>query len=192
LNHFIQRTDGLNLVDSLLAQNYQVVNDLSALSGNKKAAVFIADDQPVSYLEGRGDVLPNSIAQAIQYLEQNKNGFFMMVEGAKIDWAGEENDQEYLMAEMLDFDRAVGEALDFAEKDGNTLVIITGDHETGGYALTDGSVSGNFVQGQFVSLLHTGTMIPVFAFGPNEKDYAGVYENTAIFKKILNFYGLEP
>lgn len=192
LRRFNQRTDGLNLVDSLLAQNYQVVNDLGALSGDQKAAVFISNEHPVPYLEGRGDVLPNSIAVAAGMLKQNKNGFFMMVEGAQIDWAGEENDQAYLMAEMLDFDRAVGEALDFAEADGNTLVIITGDHETGGYALTDGSISGNTVQGQFVTWLHTGAMVPVFAYGPGEEAFAGVYDNTDIFSKMLKYYGITP
>ncbi len=192
LRHFNQRTDGLNLVDSLLAQNYQVVNELGSLTGSKKAAVFISNEHPVPYLEGRGDVLPNSIAIAAGMLNQNKNGFFMMVEGAQIDWGGEENDQEYLMAEMLDFDRAAGEALDFAEADGNTLVIITGDHETGGFALTDGSVEGNTIQGQFVTWLHTGAMVPVFAFGPGEEAFAGVYDNTTIFSKMLQYYEMTP
>ena len=114
-----------------------------------------------------------------------------MVEGAQIDWAGEENDQDYLMAEMLDFDRAVGRALDFAEADGNTLVIITGDHETGGYALTDGNLAENTVQGQFITWLHTGAMVPVFAYGPGEEEFAGFYENTALFAKFLDFFGLD-
>jgi alkaline phosphatase len=189
--YFDQRTDGLNLIDTLLVRNYQITGDLSQVTGDKKTAVFIADNIPVSYLDGRGDVLPQAVSAALNQLKKNNNGFFMMIEGAQIDWAGEDNNQDYLMAEMLDFDRAVGRALDFAEADGNTLVIITGDHETGGYALTDGNLAENTVQGQFVTWLHTGTMVPVFAFGPGEEEFTGVYENTELFYKFLDFFALD-
>jgi alkaline phosphatase len=190
--HFDQRPDSLNLIDSLLMRNYNVTDDLSLISADKKNAVFIAENHPVPYLDGRGDMLPQAVSVAVNQLKKNKTGFFLMVEGAQIDWAGEENDQDYLMAEMLDFDRAVGEALDFAEADGNTLVIITGDHETGGFALTDGSLADNTVQGQFITWLHTGAMVPVFAYGPGEEEFTGVYENTAFFTKFLDYFGLKP
>jgi alkaline phosphatase len=189
--YFNQRTDGLNLLDSLTSRNYQVRDDLALVSGDQKAAVFISENIPLSYLHGRGNILPDAVTVAVQRLNQNKKGFFLMVEGAQIDWAGEENDQDYLMAEMLDFDRAVGRALDFAEADGNTLVIITGDHETGGYALTDGNLAENTVQGQFITWLHTGAMVPVFAYGPGEEEFACFYENTAFFSKFLEFYELD-
>jgi alkaline phosphatase len=189
--YFNQRTDGLNLIDSLLLRDFQVIDDLAQISGNKKVALFIAENNPLTYLEGRGDVLPNSVTKAVNRLKENSNGFFLMVEGAQIDWAGEENDQEYLMAEMLDFDRAVGSALDFAETDGNTLVIITGDHETGGFALTNGSLTENTVEGGFVTLHHTGSMIPVLAYGPGAENFMGVYENTELFYKFLEFFGFE-
>ena len=61
--------------------------------------------------------------------------FFAMVEGSQIDWAGHNNNAKYLISEMIDFDETVGKALDFAEKDGETLVIVTSDHETGGFTL---------------------------------------------------------
>ena len=186
--YFDQRTDQLNLIDSLIARKYQVANNLSQISGDKKVAVLISDDHPPKYTEGRGDVLPNAVEVALNRLKTNENGFFMMVEGAQIDWACEENDQEYLIAEMLDFDRAVGKAIDFAEADGNTLVIITGDHETGGYALLDGDVSANTVEGGFITWLHTASMVPLFAYGPGAEKFIGVYENTAIFDKCIDYY----
>jgi alkaline phosphatase len=188
-NYFINRSDSINLNDSLVLYGYQVVDGLSQLEGFKKAAVFIADDAPMKYSEGRGDVLPDAITIALNRLKENEKGFFMMVEGAQIDWACEENDQSYLLAEMLDFDRAVGNALDFAKADGNTLVIITGDHETGGYALIDGDVVGMTVQGEFKTYLHTGIMIPVFAYGPGAEEFSGVYENTSFYYKFLDYYG---
>jgi alkaline phosphatase len=188
--YFNQRTDGLNLLDSLSAKNYLVTDDMTMVTGDRKAAVFIAENHPVPYLEGRGDVLPDAVLVAVNQLKQNKNGFFLMVEGAQIDWGGEENDQDYLMAEMLDFDRAVGNALDFAEKDGNTLVVITGDHETAGFALTDGNLAEQTIQGQFITWLHTGTFVPVFAYGPGAEKFTGFYENTEFFIKFLEYYGL--
>ena len=185
--YFDQRTDGLNLIDSLIAREYQVVNNLSQINGDKKVAALISEDHPPKYSEGRGDVLPNSVDVALNHLKSNENGFFLMIEGAQIDWAGEENDQEYLMDEMLDFDNAVGKALDFAESDGNTLVVITGDHETGGYSLIDGDLAANTVEGEFVTYHHTGSMVPVFAFGPGAEEFIGIYENTEIFYKFKEY-----
>jgi len=189
--YFDQRSDGLNLIDSLLAKNYEVVQSLEQVSGNKNTAVFIANNHPTRYAWGRGDVLGNSLELALSMFKNKEKGFFIMVEGAQIDWAGDENDQDYLMAEMLDFDRAVGKAIDFAEVDGNTLVIITGDHETGGFSLLDGDRNNNTVEGGFLTTQHTGSMVPVFAFGLGAKEFIGVYENSEIFYKMQSQLGLE-
>ncbi len=190
--YFDQRTDGLNLIDSLTMKGYKIYNGIGDIqSSDKIAGVFIADDVPLTYLDGRGDVLPNSLDAALPLLSANKKGFFLMLEGGQIDWACEDNDQDYLLAEMLDFDRAVGKALDFAEKDGNTLVVITGDHETGGYTLVDGNLEAHTVDGEFYTHQHTGVMVPVFAFGPGAEEFTGTYENTEIFYKFLDFYGFK-
>jgi len=188
---FDQRSDELNLIDSLIARGYKVSQDLPQIVSDEKIAVFISDDHPLKYSEGRGDALPNSVEYALSRLKNNKDGFFVMIEGAQIDLACEDNDQAYLLDEMLDFDRAVGKALDFAERDDNTLVVITGDHETGGYALLDGSVENNTVEGQFMTIQHTGSLIPVFAFGPGAEDFSGTYENTEFFYKFLEYFGLD-
>ncbi len=187
--YFDQRTDGINLVDSLEAKGYQVLNSTDDISEIKKTALFIAEDSPASIPEGRGPVLKQATQKALENLSASKDGFFLMVEGAQIDWAGEENDQDYLMAEMIDFDHAVGVALDFAEADGQTLVVITGDHETAGFALTNGNLANQTISGQFITWLHTGAMVPVFAYGPGSEAFAGVYENTAIYFKMRDYFG---
>jgi alkaline phosphatase len=189
--YFEQRTDGLNLLDSLAAKKYEVVESLDEVSGTKKATVFIAYNHPTRYVWGRGDVLGNSLEMALSMYKNKPEGFFILVEGAHIDWAGEENDQSYLISEMLDFDRTVGIALDFAEAHKNTLVIVTGDHETGGYTLLDGDLSTNSVAGEFLTDKHTGTMIPVFSYGPGSKEFIGVYENSEIFYKMKSFLDLD-
>ncbi len=112
----------------------------------------------------------------------------MMLEGSQIDWGGHENDAPYVTSEMVDFDKAIGAVLDFAEKDGNTLVIITADHETGGMAITNGNMETGTVEAKFITKGHTGVMIPVFAFGPGAEAFSGIYQNTDIFTKMLEAY----
>ena len=76
--------------------------------------------------------LTSACKMGMQFLRNHsKKGFFMMIEGSQIDWGGHANNSEYIVAEMLDFNKAVGAVLDFAKEDGNTLVIVTADHETG-------------------------------------------------------------
>lgn len=111
--------------------------------------------------------------------------FFIMEEGAQIDLGGHNNSVPYLTSEMLDFDKAIGEALQFADTNGETLVIVTADHETGGLSLLDGNIEKGYVDGAFSTGDHSGIMVPVFAYGPHSMDFRGVYENTAIFEKIM-------
>ena len=113
-----------------------------------------------------------------------------MVEGSQIDWGGHSNLAWYIVDEMLDFDKSIGQVLKFAAKDGETLVIITADHETGGFSLAEGDLSTGAIGGSFTSINHTGVMVPVFAFGPGAEDFMGIYENTEIFYKMVKALGL--
>ena len=107
-----------------------------------------------------------------------------MIEGSQIDWEGHGNNSEGIIAEMKDFDEAIGVVLEKANKDGDILVIVTADHETGGYSILGEDSSGK-LKGGFSTKGHTGTMIPVFAYGPGAEKFAGIYENTAIFDKMM-------
>lgn len=151
----------------------------------KNYAYFTADGEPLPVAQGRDYLVP-AVKMAPKFLDDrdDKNkGFFLMVEGSQIDWGGHANDSDYIITEMLEFNRAIGEVLDFAAKDGNTLVIVTADHETGGYALQYGSKMGA-IDGAFTSDYHTADLIPVFAYGPGAEAFSGIYENTAIFTKM--------
>lgn len=188
---FSQRTDGKNLIDSLKAKRYQIANSIDEVQkvSSGKLAAFLADEQQAKFSEGRGDQLVKSTETALRILSQNKKGMFLMIEGSQIDWGGHADDTEYIVNEMLDFDRAIGKVIDFAKKDGNTLVIITADHETGGLSLNGGDMKTGKVEGKFTTKDHTGVMIPVFAFGPGAEKFIGIYENTAIFQKMIDAYG---
>jgi alkaline phosphatase len=147
--------------------------------------------------KGRGNFLPDATKQAIEYLKESKDGFFLAVEGSQIDWAGHANDFDYMVTEMIDFDKTLGVALDFAEKDGNTLIVVTGDHETGGMALSPKVIQDgekeysdyNQPDLTFATGGHTTTLIPVFAYGPGSDEFNGIYENNEIFYKILEVTG---
>jgi alkaline phosphatase len=124
---------------------------------------------------------------AIKYLNQNNdNGFFLMVESAKIDSGGHNNSTEQVIEELLAFDKAVGEVIKFAEKEGHTLVIVTADHETGGMSLPQGNKINGMVQGMFHSHDHTGIAVPVMAYGAGANEFSGIYQNIEIFNKILS------
>ena len=115
-----------------------------------------------------------------------------MAEGAQIDYGGHANDMEYVVREMLDFDEAIGKAMEFVDAHPETLLIITADHETGGLTLLDGDLKKGYVHGNFSTNDHTAVMVPVFAYGSGAKDFAGVYQNTAIFDKIIKALRINP
>jgi len=187
---FANRTDGLNLIDSLKNRSYQIANTIEEVQQIKsgKLAAFLAEEQQAKFSEGRGDELVKSTEVALNLLKTNKKGMFLMIEGAQIDWGGHANDTKYIVDEMIDFDNAIGKVLEFAKKDGNTLVIVTADHETGGFTINKGSTETGMVEGKFTTGSHTGVMIPVFAYGPGSEAFGGFYENNEIFHKMMKAY----
>tara|TARA_R110000787_G_scaffold8495_4_gene28687 strand:+ start:9298 stop:10434 length:1137 start_codon:yes stop_codon:yes gene_type:complete len=155
---------------------------------NKKQGYLLASNGMPKMLEGRGDFLTNATKLALEILSSNEEGFFLMIEGSQIDWGGHDNDAEYLISELIDFDNTIGVALDFAELDGETLVIVTADHETGGFTLAQDNGDYNKIKPVFSTGGHSATMVPVFAKGPNANDFGGIYENTSIYNKMKSLF----
>jgi alkaline phosphatase len=190
-DHFKRRRDSVDLTLDLKNKGYNVLYSLDDILKfeNGKLAGLTAPGHIIPFSEGRGDFLPDVTEKAISILEKNSKGFFLMVEGSQIDWAGHGNNQEYIIEEVLDFDRAIGKALTFAENNGETLIVITADHETGGMALNGGSIEDCTVNAAFTTGGHSAEMVPVFAFGPGAEKFTGIYENTAIFEKFMELFG---
>lgn len=189
---FMNRSDSLNLIDSLLARHYLVADsDKFDMIQSGKLACFTAQWQDPKYSDGRGDVLPKATSTALTILSKNLRGFFVMIEGSQIDWGGHANDLQYVIDETLDFDRAVGVALNFARMNKRTLVIVTADHETGGLTITNGDLDTGIVEGYFTTTGHTAALVPVYAYGPGAERFTGVYENTALFDKMMELYGFK-
>lgn len=182
--YFNDREDGQDLLRKLEQNNYRVSNEISEIANTSsgKLAGFL----PVRrWSEGRDDQLMKTSQTAVRLLDQDEDGFFLMIEGSQIDWGSHDNDLDYTIQEMLDFDRTIGKVFDFAEKDGETLVVITADHETGGLTLTDGNLKTGEVEGAFSTGSHTGTLVPVFSYGPGAENFSGIYHNTAIYDKMM-------
>ena len=193
-DHFAKRKDKINLIDTLKFKGYEVDTTMNSILQSKslKLAGFTAPQQNPYRLKGRGNMLAASSSKAIEILSKSPKGFFLMIEGSEIDWAGHANSADTLVDETLDFDKAVGVALDFAKKDGHTLVVITADHETGGVTITGGKTETHTVKLSFSTKGHTAVMVPVYAYGPGAEKFMGSYDNTDIFRKILNAYGFVP
>ena len=139
-------------------------------------------------VKGRTDFLPRATRQAIDFLHQRAKdgkGFFLMVEGARIDKACHSNDFPSAVKELLDFDKAIAEAIKFADEDGNTLVVISADHETSGLVVWGGEPKKGNVEGVHISGGHTATPVPIFAYGPHAQDFIGVQGNEQVAQKIL-------
>ena len=194
--HFDKRKDDRNLLQELRSKGYFVADyfsqELSELRPDptKNFAYLTASNDPLPVAQGR-EYLPLASEMACRFLDKRDRedrGFFLMIEGSQIDWGGHANKSDYIISEMLDFDEAVGKVLDFAARDGETLVIVTADHETGGYAINPGSKMDSIV-GAFTSDYHTADLIPVFAYGPGAAAFSGIYENTAIYDKMRMAYG---
>lgn len=192
--YFNQRSDEKDLYAQLRTRGYQLEDYFSAeleditIDPNKKFAYLTAIDSPLPQAQGR-NYLMEATQKAIEHLSHNSpNGFFLMVEGSQIDWGGHANKADYIISEMIEFDNVVGYVADWTKKDQNTLLVVTADHETGGFAIQKGSTQDSLVTA-FTSDYHTGVMIPVFAMGPFSEQFIGIYENTKIYNKMRKAYG---
>ena len=193
-NHFERRSDGANYADTLRNQGYEVVYTLDELKtkGRDHTVALLADGHMPSMLGGRGDMLAKATETALNILEQSsEKGFFLMVEGSQIDFEAHANNAPGIAAEVIDFDQAIGVAQKYADTHPGTLVVVCADHETGGMTLLGGDLDEKQFDARFSTDYHTGVFIPLYAYGAGAEAFAGVYENTGIFERIMSALRLE-
>lgn len=195
--YFFERKDSLDLMPDLEKEGLKVDTQALAstpLAKGKRYGFLLADDGMPMMSEGRGDFLPKATQQALDFLGKDEEGFFLMVEGSQIDWGGHANDADYIIQEMMDFEKVVALALDFADKNPNTLVLITADHETGGLSLSAPEVYGRRdyqgINPTFSTGGHSASLIPVMAYGPGAERFNGFYQNNDIFGKLKGAMGM--
>ena len=186
MNVFTKRNDKKDIIKEL-TQHYQFVNSIHDINTTTKPVIAIDESMGVACEESNINLLAEATLQSINKLQtRSDDGFFLMVEGAKIDYAGHARCLPGVVLEMLSFDLAVAEALKFADTNNETLVIVTGDHETGGLTLLDGNREKGSVMGHFLTDDHTPAILPVFAYGVGSHTFIGTYNNTEIANRIMN------
>ena len=190
-------TSALNLViggggrlfnkEKLSQAGFTLVSDMQEVGEFKgsRIAHFASEGGIPSMEAGRGNFLSQAFLQASSYLGKGKSPFFMMLEAGKIDSGGHSNSPSTIVTELLDFDRAIAEAIRYADTHPGTLVLVTADHETGGVSIPQGDLGRREVELAFHSDDHTGILVPLFAYGARSNVFGGVYDNTEIFHRLL-------
>lgn len=184
IRQFTERGDGVDLIGKL-AEKYRFVRSIDEINAGEGKVICIDERMEDAAEEANLSLLAEATQASIAKLqERGGNGFFLMVEGAKIDYAGHARCLPGSVIEMLSFDRAVAEALRFADSNGETLVVVTADHETGGLTVIDGDERTGRIMGLYVTDDHSPAMLPVFAYGPGAQQFCGAYLNTEIARRI--------
>lgn len=144
---------------------------LAASDGNMDSTRF---SEPTEYLH-------KACEKALSVLDKDApNGFFLMIESAIIDGYGHNNDSEGMIEEMKEFDQTLKTLIAYVNKHPNTLLVVTADHETGGTGVTYKSLAINQPDGlqlNFSTKGHTGTVVPVFAYGAGAEKFSGIFQN---------------
>ena len=199
-----KRSDGLNLLEQMESSR-MVMTEKKELDSfdhsylGKVVGLFADEalrdkEKPENHVfePSSSEMLNFAINRSEKFNENGCKGFFIMLEGSQVDWAGHANDLDYLKREMQDFDEAVELALDYAIQNPDTLVIATADHETGGLLIESSSptdytapeVKFSFNTGIGYGS-HTGVPVPVYAYGPGSENFTGTLDNTDIFYAML-------
>jgi alkaline phosphatase len=174
------------------AAGYAVVTDAAQLKAlNAESATFVSGQFAagnMTYEYDRTETaaephLSEMTAAALDILDNNPMGFFLMVEGGRIDRAAHDHDLARMIHETLEFSRAVQTALDWAAGSGpsDTLILVTADHETGGLDVLAGMGVGQYPDVAWSTAGHTGANVPIYGWGCNSEWIAGVMDNTAVY-----------
>lgn len=134
------------------------------------------------------EYLHKACNKALSVLEKDApNGFFLMIESAIIDGYGHNNDSEGMIEEMKEFDQTLKTLIAYVNKHPNTLLVVTADHETGGTSVTYKSHAINQPEGlhlNFSTKGHTGTVVPIFAYGAGAAKFSGIFQNRELPEMI--------
>jgi alkaline phosphatase len=185
------------LIDAVASGSRKVLGMFTEYRAGKTPELFRLNEYGLT--DGDGNPFPEYPAgeptlagmteAALDTLEMDQDGFFLMVEGSQIDWAGHGNALEYQMAEMLAFDEAVEVVQEWLDerpaRKHRTLVVVVGDHDTGGFGVNGpyGSLSeqGDLVEDGWTSGGHTAVDTVIWSQGPGSRLLGGPVDNTDLF-----------
>ncbi|MBQ9410483.1 MAG: alkaline phosphatase [Bacteroidales bacterium] len=183
----VNRKDGRDITKEMAAAGYNVALTEEELMEADLPVIGILSPDNLPVAMERGDLFRHMVARGLEELSENENGFVMMIEGSCIDDWLHGNNIEKAMEELLDFDRTLGDVLEWAENDGHTLVVMTADHATGCLTLQDGNLEEGLIGVHFASESHNGIAVPFYAWGPGSAQFTGIRENEDWGKLVASF-----
>ena len=171
------------------AKGYNYASDEQQLMEAALPVLGLMSDDNLPIAAERGDLFRHMVARCLDLLSSasGEKGFVAMFEGSCIDDWLHANRIDLAMEETLDFDRTVGDVLQWAEKDGHTLVIVTADHSTGALTLQDGDIAEGRIGVEFGNDSHNGLAVPYFVWGPGSDAFGGILENCELSNIISSF-----
>lgn len=191
--HFTNRSDSTDLIVRMVEElGWKVYDTLDNIDTTCMKYAVLANKGHMPHYPERGEFLPNGVKTALKTLEQDEDGFFLMVEGSQIDFACHAHDSAWMVNEMIDFNNAVQVALDYAKTHDNTLVVVTADHETGGLTMIDRQGKYTNVEFDYSTGSHTCLPVMIYAYGPGAELFTGWMQNNEVKAKILKACGIEP
>jgi alkaline phosphatase len=173
------------LADLARANGYTLITDPKAIAGAPRSHALVAFESQENDLDNPGAPLPQLARWALERVSANPKGFFLLIEEEGTDGSSHSNNVKDLTKALRSYDEAVGVGLDFAAQHPDTLVLVLGDHETGGLRV-DETRAGKF-RLEWSTSEHTATVIPVFSVGPGSERFTGFLDNTDIGKALLAF-----
>ncbi len=185
----VNRKDGRDITKEMAAAGYTVALTENELMTAELPVIGILAPDNLPVAMERGDLYRHSVARGLDILsrESGDKGFVMMLEGSCIDDWLHGNDIGKAMEELLDFDRTIGDVLEWAAADGHTLVVVTADHNTGALTLQDGNLEEGRIGVAFGSESHNGIVVPFYAWGPGSDAFTGIRENDEWGRLIASF-----
>lgn len=180
------REDSLNLVNTYQENGY-FYSSVFPADGYKKnqKLCFLLETESLKKAGERPYTLNDLAKTGLNQIKDAKNGFVLLIEGSQIDYAGHVNDSSYLTRELKEFSDMLHTIIDFVEKDGNTLLVVTADHETGGMSLISSADKTSPLSMAFTTKGHSAGIVGVFAKGPQSDKFRGMYENNEIGQKLM-------
>ncbi len=162
--------------NEIRGNGYNYVTSYNALTSAKNSSKIygVLPTLHSQYVSQNNVELSDVADFALSYLSQDKDGFMLMIEGARIDKFSHDNNMEGMVEELQAFDEAIATCLDWAKWRNDTVVLVTADHETGGITLTN---ENKYV---FTTSSHTGAYVPLFSYGVTLNELT--YDNTDVFK----------
>ncbi len=185
--------DGLAWFDSLpIPERYTVVTtprELRSVDVDRVSRLLgLFDIDQVADPNRRAPSLAEMTGTALAILDRDPDGFFLLVENEHTDHRAHDNAPlAAIQAEVADIDRAIRVALDYRARHPETLIVVTGDHETGGLAVIPDSTGA--LEAKYVTTGHSLELVPLFAIGPGAETFAGIRTNAAVGRLLLERVG---